>query len=247
MQGFFTRRKNAAAHAQLDALVERARTGDDEARSELLSAYTPFILRVASQTAKRFIHKEHDDEFSIAMTAMNEALDRFDPSKNASFLNFAETVIRRRLIDYFRSQQPNPSVAVWSEFDLQDEEDNVVNYAEIESAVSAHAKIVEQRDRRDEIVEFAKDLTRFGLEFSELVDLAPKHADARANAMAVAKLIAAEEQLREFVFRKNSLPLKELEERVTVSRKTLERQRKYIIAIVILLCGDYHYLQDYIQ
>lgn len=247
MQGFFARRKNTAAQVQLDTLVKRARTGDEQARSELLEAYTPFILRVASQTAKRYIHREHDDEFSIAMLAMNEALDRFDASKNASFLNFAETVIRRRLIDYFRSHQPNQSVSLWSEFDLQDDEDNVVNYAEIESAVAAHAKAVEQHDRQFEIDEYAKELSEFGLRFADLVELAPKHVDARANAMDVARVIAEDPELKDFVYRKKSLPLKDLEARVAVSRKTLERQRKYIIAIVVLLCGDYQYLQSYVR
>lgn len=247
MQGFFTRRKNAAAHEQLDTLVQRARTGDEEARAELLEAYSPFVLRVASQTAKRYIHRDHDDEYSIAMLAMNEALDRFDPDKNASFLNFAETVVKRRLIDYFRSQRSNQPVSLWSEFDVQDDEDNVVNYAEVESAVAAHAKVVEQRDRQDEIAQYASELVDFGLSFGDLVELAPKHADARANAMEVARLIAAEADLKSFVFRKKALPLKDIEERVSVSRKTLERQRKYIIAIVVLLSGDYQYLQEYVR
>lgn len=247
MQGFFARRKSKAAHAHLDTLVQQARAGDVTARSELLEAYSPFVLRVASQTAKRYIHRDHDDEFSIAMVAMNEALDRFDPEKNASFLNFAETVMKRRLIDYFRSQKSKQAVSLWSEFDVQDDEDNVVNYAEIESAVAAHTKVVEQRDRKEEIAEYARELAEFGLSFGELVELAPKHVDARENAMEVARTIASDPQLRGFVYRKKALPLKDLEELVAVSRKTLERQRKYIIAIVVLLCGDYQYLQDYVR
>jgi RNA polymerase sigma factor len=34
---------------------------------------------------------------------------------------------------------------------------------------------------------------------------------------------------------------------VKVSRKTIERNRKYIIAIALILIGDYVYLKDYIK
>lgn len=43
-----------------------------------------------------------------------------------------------------------------------------------------------------------------------------------------------------------SLPLKELVDEVGVSRKTLERQRKYIIAIALVLIGDFELLREYI-
>lgn len=245
--GFFSKRKTETPHAHLDSLVHDARTGDALARSELLEAYSPFVLRVASQTAKRYIHKEQDDEFSIALMAMNEAIDRFDPDKNASFLNFADTVIKRRLIDYFRSQQSNRPVSVWSEFEVRDDEDNVVNYAEVESAVTAHSRSVETTSRQEEISEYGLQLAGFNLQFHDLVQLAPKHADARKHAMEVARLITADEALRTYVWSKKSLPLKDLEQRTALSRKTLERQRKYIIAIVVLLTGDYPYLQEYIR
>ena len=43
-----------------------------------------------------------DDEASIAMIAFNEAIDAYDDSAGASFLSFAEIVIKRRMVDYFR-------------------------------------------------------------------------------------------------------------------------------------------------
>jgi RNA polymerase sigma factor len=34
---------------------------------------------------------------------------------------------------------------------------------------------------------------------------------------------------------------------VDVSRKTIERNRKYIIAIALIMTGDYVYMKDYIK
>jgi RNA polymerase sigma factor len=43
------------------------------------------------------------------------------------------------------------------------------------------------------------------------------------------------------------LPIKELLEVAEVSRKTLERNRKYIIAVAIIHNGPYPYLREYLQ
>jgi RNA polymerase sigma factor len=43
------------------------------------------------------------------------------------------------------------------------------------------------------------------------------------------------------------LPVKELTERCSVSRKTVERNRKYIIAVAIMLSGAYPFMHDYLQ
>lgn len=43
------------------------------------------------------------------------------------------------------------------------------------------------------------------------------------------------------------LPVKELESTMEVSRKTIERQRKYIIAVVLLLNSHFVYIKEYIK
>ncbi|HHT63854.1 MAG TPA: RNA polymerase subunit sigma, partial [Clostridia bacterium] len=46
---------------------------------------------------------------------------------------------------------------------------------------------------------------------------------------------------------KKELPLKQIEGLVSVSRKTLERQRKYIIAMAIIICGEFKFLKEYLH
>ncbi|MNY66116.1 RNA polymerase sigma factor SigI [compost metagenome] len=46
---------------------------------------------------------------------------------------------------------------------------------------------------------------------------------------------------------KRMLPIKELLAQVKVSRKTLERNRKFIIAVALIYQGPYPYLRDYLH
>lgn len=247
MGGLPFRRKKSEETSQLYLLLELAQAGDETARNDLIQSYTPFILRTASQASRRYIDRGKDDEFSIALIAMNEAIDRFDGSKKSSFLGFAETIIRRRLIDYYRSQRSQNRSVPWTEFDVSDDEDNVINYVEVKTSVDAHDLLEEQEARRADIAEYAEALLEFGLTFGDLVDLSPKHADARQSAIDVAKIVVSDDVMRAYVQERKALPLKLLEDKVGVSRKTLERQRKYILAVVILLTGEFQHLQAYIS
>ncbi len=65
--------------------------------------------------------------------------------------------------------------------------------------------------------------------------------------MEVASFIVNEKELKDKLFLKRQLPIRLIEKHVKVSRKTIERNRKYIIAMVIILAGDYVYLKDYIM
>ncbi|MCL6636828.1 MAG: RNA polymerase sigma-I factor [Alicyclobacillus sp.] len=227
-------------------MIRRAQAGDRAARNAVVEQFAPFALRVASQVARRYIDRDRDDEYSVALLAVNEAIDRFDAQREVPFAGFAETVIRRRLVDYYRVQKAQAKATPWTDFEVVDDEDNVVNYAEVKTALDAHDLAQEQAERRQEIAEYARALAEFGLSFRELADLSPKHADARVNAFAVAQAVVADPELLRYVQERKSLPLKQLENRVKVSRKTMERQRKYILAVVVLLSGEFHHLQSYI-
>lgn len=240
------RRKKSEETSDLNQLLALAREGDEAARDKLLRDYIPFVAKSASQATGRYIRRGQDDEFSVALTAFNEAIERYDLDRGTSFLGFADTVIKRRLIDYFRSKQAKQRDLPFSDFEVEDEEENVINYVEVQKSVEAHKHQQEADLRREEIMRFTGMLSEFDISMEELVDLSPKHQDARENAMEVAKIIAARDELKSYLLTKRSLPLKALMNHVTVSRKTIERQRKYIIAMSLVLIGDFEMLQDYI-
>ena len=72
-------------------------------REELIRSQEQTILRTASAACRRFVSRS-DDEFSVALCAFSRAVDVYDESKG-DFLPFAQMLIKRDLIDFFRSQK----------------------------------------------------------------------------------------------------------------------------------------------
>lgn len=226
-------------------LIRRAQAGDDTARDDLIARYEPLILRMASRAVGRYIRKGQDDEASIALLAFNEAITSFDPDRGRGFVRFAEQVIRRRLVDHYRRQR-RPEV-VLSDLEEEDEEGRTYVPVLAQAAIERDRQDSEATARREEIEVFESRLRQFGLSLDELVRICPRHEDSRRSAMAVGRMVAEDTELREHLVTRHELPMKALEERVSVSRKTLERQRKYIIAVALMASGEFPHLHDYLR
>lgn len=227
----------------LEEMVLKIQNGDQHLKNELIKQYQPFIAKTVSSVCKRYID-ESTDEFSIGLIAFNEAIEKYAIDKGSSLLAFAEVLIKRRTIDYIRKQARNKSIP----FDMNQNADEEYSHNfEIELSLEEFQKEVEAQHRKDEIHHYQLVLKEFGLSFQDLVEHSPKHADARQNAIKVAHTLVNDPELKEILFTKKQLPIKKLESLVDVSRKTIERNRKYIIAISIILTGDYVYLKDYLK
>ncbi|NBD26650.1 RNA polymerase sigma factor SigI [Paenibacillus glycinis] len=227
-------------------MVERIRRGE-ASRNAFIDAYQPYIAKVTSRFCKRYIDPERSDEFSIALAAFDEAIEQFSSQAGKSFLGFAETVIRRRLIDYVRKESRHQGMVPYSSFDQDDEEDSVVNPIETNEAMYRYSLSQEADARRLEIAEYDERLQEFAITFGELPDISPKHSDSRQLLIAISRRLANDPVLYDNLETKQKLPIKELCEMTGVSRKTIERNRKYIIALSILHNGDFPYLQQYIK
>lgn len=232
---------------QLTELVLAAQNGDSLAREKVLQDYRPFYLRVASSSCRKYLVLGRDDEASIAMIAFNEAIDSYNTEGGASFLSFAEIVIKRRMVDFFRRQSRRADEIPLSSFESEENEDGIIQKIESKEAHAVLQIQEEAEERREEIFRLDQLLSHYGIRFSELVKISPKHQDARDRALQVARIIVNDPELLAHLTSKKSLPLKELEERVVVSRKTLERQRKYIITLTLILIGDFYHLQEYLN
>lgn len=228
------------------ALVELAQGGDEQARNDLIRAYTPFVMRVAADSCGRYINAGRDDEASVALLAFNEAITAYREEKG-SFLKFAETVIKRRLIDHFRKHSGRKEIP-FSDLQVRDEEGDNHHPTEIQAAVEAHRQRSEIEERQDEIRRYQVLLNRYGISFQELVKVSPKHGDARETAKGIARAIAENPAWAEHLRNNRSLPMREMEREgnLGVSRKTLERNRRYIIAVAILLMENFDHLRDYV-
>ncbi|NLJ80323.1 MAG: RNA polymerase sigma factor SigI [Firmicutes bacterium] len=232
---------------KLAELVAAAQNGDKRAREQVLRDYRPFYLRVASGTCRKYLVLGRDDEASIAMIAFNEAIDSYNDQGGASFLSFAEIVIKRRMVDYFRRQSNKRDEIPLSSFETDEYDDGVIQKIESKEAFAVLQIQEEAEERREEIFRLDQLLSHYGIRFSELTVISPKHQDARDRALRVARILVNDPELLAYLTSKKALPLKELQTRVEVSRKTLERQRKYIITLTLVLIGDFYHLQEYLN
>jgi RNA polymerase sigma factor len=229
--------------ASLELLVAQAKE-DNQTRNDLIKQYQPFIAKVASKVCKRYIDSSRD-EFSVALEAFNEAINHFQTSQGSSFLSFAEMVIRRRVIDYIR-KETRQTRDIYLEQDSADEE-VTESIAQVSASVAKYTLSQESERRKTDIIEFQKQLLDFDITLSELAELCPKHIDARENAKQIAKFLASQPELIRHLLEKKQLPMKELLKFVQCSRKTVERNRKYIIAMSLIYVGDYSSIRSYIE
>ncbi len=229
----------------LEEKVFLIQKGDHELRNQIIEQYKPFVAKTVSSVCKRYI-RENDDEFSIGLIAFNDAIDKYSIDKGSSLFAFAELVIKRKVIDYIRKEARTPTTI---NFELQEHEEGDYSQSKIESDLSLEdfQKQLEQEHRREEITYLQHCLSEFNLTVKDIVEQSPKHYDARQNAIQVAVQLMEDEELRNYLFNKKQLPVKQLETKVSVSRKTIERNRKYIIAMAIILSGDFVYLKDYLK
>ncbi|MFA9556206.1 RNA polymerase sigma-I factor [Evansella sp. AB-rgal1] len=225
--------------------IRHIQLGDKEKQNEFIANYIPFIKGTTAKVCKRYIGNSNDEEFSIALIAFNEAIEQFSPSKGCSFLSFASLVMRRRIIDYIRYEQRR-RVTLSLDYEEQDKE-KMENVIEIKASFKEYEKSLEAEYRREEIIHLQEQLKLYRITIVEVAEQSPKHRDARDNMLKIAKIVITHDELKKFLIDKKRLPLKKLATISEMSRKTMERNRKYIITLCIIMMEDYQYLQDYIK
>ncbi len=229
----------------LGDIIKNIKNGDIDLRNKFINDYNPFIIKVVSKATGMYVDLENSEEYSIGLLAFNEAIDCFNESKNAGFLSFAETVIKRRIIDYKRRNSKNSRVFPLSFFERQDEEGST-SFEEKFFIVDASSQF-ENIETKEELESFIKKLGSFGIELKDLVTSAPKHMDSRRLAIKIARVLAENKELSEKLDRKKTIPMVDLMKLVDVNHKTIERNRKFIISVYIILGSKLETLKGYVQ
>nr|WP_249414000.1 RNA polymerase sigma-I factor [Alteribacter keqinensis] len=229
----------------INETVMEIQRGNVRLENDLIEQYIPFIRKTTAKVCKRYINTSEDDEYSIALIAFNEAIHQYSPDKGSSFLSFASLVIRRRVIDFIRQEQRRKIPLSIDYHD--DDNENMENVAEIHASFHEYHEKQEREYRREEILHLNEQLKAFKISLSDVAKQCPKHQDARENMVKIAKTVVEIEGLRSTLMTKKRLPIKELTKHITMSRKTIERNRKYIIAVSLVLMEDYRYLKDYLK
>ncbi|KPC72630.1 hypothetical protein ADL26_15035 [Thermoactinomyces vulgaris] len=227
----------------LEARVLQVQTAHSpEQRDDLLRELEPHVRRIASRVCRRVITQQ-DDEYMVAYRALDEALEKFKPDFNASFLSFAYKVIQRRLVDYFRQEGKHHRVLPMGGTGTRADENQ--NQELVSVSFERHNNEELDRMRRMEIEIFIKALAKFDISLNDLAKKKPKHRDTRENLFQIARqLVADQSLLHKFYTQKR--PDKELAKALGMHRRTLSRHRDYLIALTIVRVEDLGLLRSYI-
>ena len=218
---------------------------NEHRREELIRSQEQTILRTASAACRRFVSRS-DDEWSVALCAFSKAVDVYDEAKG-DFLPFAQMLIKRELIDYFRAQKSvlrEVSVAPHVlEGGREPEEDPSGAYL----AVVKSSREASDHSLRDEIMSANEMLQDYGFRFFDLTECSPRQDKTRRECARAIRFMLTDSALLSSLEKSRKLPIKALAAASGVSRKTLDRYRKYIIMSVLILDGDYPQLTEYLK
>lgn len=220
-----------------------AAKSDPDAADCLIRQYMGFIR---SETAK-FLHRPpeegRDEEFSIAMLAFYESVLGYEKGRGA-FLSYAARGIRNRLIDHYRKEKRHANLS-----SLHEPVDDDAETLKIDRLEDSKNHIQDLHDRsavREEIDEFEKKLLEFGLSFSDVADNCPRQSRTFAACQKVLEAARLEPGLLQEMINSKKLPMTALVTASGVEKKTVERHRKYLVAVLLAFTNGYEIIRGHL-
>jgi RNA polymerase sigma factor len=215
---------------------------NNNAADDLIRRYIPYIRAESSKYMGR-ICTYGDDEFSIAMIAFHEAILGYSWDRG-SFLSYAAMLIRNRLIDYNRKEkrhQGNLSL------DMPDGEDGKTLLEQVADSRDLLTESQNLEATQQEIAELAGVLQTFGVSFADVADHSPKQERTKETCLSAIRYAMANRQLLDELLQTGKLPLAELVRATGCARKTLERHRKYVLAMLVIQTNGYEIIRGHLR
>ncbi|ERK28493.1 RNA polymerase sigma-I factor [Clostridium intestinale] len=208
-----------------------------------IEQYRPFIISATSKILKRYIDYYNDEEYSIALMAFSEAIQSYKVDRG-DFLSFAQRLIKLRLIDNYRKHNRQKEAKLSGLEELEDEiKAQYIDKASLENYKQEGIDYL----RKLEIEQFSKELVEYDISFDDLIKVSPKWKSTKVVYNALIKEAIKNPLVMKSFTKNKILNIKELEKVTNIPRKKIERARRYIVAVLIILIGDYEYLRDYIS
>lgn len=226
--------KQITPHEELTSLVEAAKT-DKQTLNKLLHDYMPFIKKCVSTVF--FDGQSKADNITDAMLAFTHSVQTYN-SENGAFIQYATKVIRNRLIDSVR-KEVSLQKRFFSFFDR-------ANNIEIEADISlqAYNLAAEEQNLRLEIEVVNEEFTKWGFSWEILLKKCPKQERSRRLAFFIAQTVLQDPILLAETLNKRQLPVTRLSE--LFPKKSLEKYRQYIVALIILSQGNTPYIYSFV-
>ncbi len=217
--------------------------GDALAADALIRDYLPFIRAEASKATGRII-SEQDDEASIAMIAFHEAVESYSKTKGA-FLGYASVVMRRKIIDYYRKEKRHMGQTSLDAPVYADDDEAMRD--KIADVTDPYGDMVVRDATRQEIAELSAQLSGFDVSMTDIAENCPKQERTLAACQRTLAYAKDHPELVEELKRTGRLPIAKLSEGAGVERKTLERHRKYVLALMIIYSNGYEIIRGHLK
>lgn len=212
------------------------------AADQLIGSYLPFIRSETAKFLKRPPVEGQDDELSIAMIAFHEAIRSYSRGRGA-FLHYAALLIRSRLIDYHRKEQRHSS-----SLSLDTPSEEGATLADSLAGEPDHGEVLAVRDAtRAEIEEFTCQMEKFGVTLSDVADNCPRQQRTLQTCQSALHFAREHPSLLEELLRTKRLPLAQLAQGSGAERKTLERHRKYLVALLLAYTNGYEIIRGHLK
>lgn len=229
----------------VERVLEVQRTGSNELKNDLLSDLKDRAYEVARQHCRKYGREPSDEEYSIAMQALNKAIDSFELEKSSKFETFAKRIITLKLVDFFREEQKAKELVA-----LDNEKITLISDRKSSSEFKnkeASKDLAEQR--KEELIRFQAIISELGYTWTDIMQNRPKHKDSLEAIQEIALYIVGlglgERFLEENPFSRKLTKL--IAKERDIKRRTLVKYRPYLCALIIICIHEFPVLKNYLD
>jgi RNA polymerase sigma factor len=226
----------------LDVLLKRIVSAkkDNGELGRLIEDYMPFIKKAVSDAGN--LGMEYDDRLSVAMLTFMNCVKQYE-TQRGGFMAFAKACIRNRLIDESRKQLRYSGRVIPLFPDNDDERPGAI---EDMASISTYNLEEERKNLSAEIELLSAHIAEYGIAFKELPRICPKQERSRKQCIELGRAVASSDEMRDTLMKHRRLSQSELARKFGISEKTIEKHRKYIVTVAVLLTGDYPLIRAFL-
>ncbi len=207
-----------------------------KALDSLINNYLPFIKKQVGTLIN--LGLPYEDMLSLAMLVFTNCVGQYTEGRGG-FLSFVKTSIKNRIIDESRKEQRHLSKTI--PLQIEDE----ISF-ESQISLQTYNRELERQSLSDEIDSLSLALTPYNITFGELTKICPKQGRARQLCLRLAEAVVNDKAMKAELLKNKRLTQNRLANCLNISPKTIEKHRKYIITLIILLMGDYPNIRAYL-
>jgi RNA polymerase sigma-I factor len=213
------------------------KTGSKELRNRLIAE----LKDEAIKAARAYLGREPTgDEYSVALCAVNDAIDRYD-QKKAGFLTFVSKMISYSLKEFFKNEKPKAICVSYDNTNIAILSDRKAN--------EEYASKEQYEDLQDEIIRLRKILSNLGYTWDDVQQNRPSHQDSlnrlKSIALQIANLGFGERYIKENPLSRGLS--RELKKSIGVDRRTLTKYRSYLCSLIVVLNYDFPIMRNYLR